>query len=627
MATQQAETYRLALEPEEVGGELLDILSRGLYSDARDAIREYAQNGVDAGASTIRVTVNGPRVVIRDDGAGMDKETLQKSRRFGISEKNAADYVGFRGIGVYSAFGMCESLNITTRQVGMETQESIRFNFGDMRRILERDRTSGQRAAIALTELLFEHIQFSSEVYTGDRDRDNERGHFTVVTLEGVLPEYRAQLSDFFSLASYLLNTLPVAFPEEAYGPTVNKLLRKHVGLNPVKVFLRIGNEPEEEVRPAIVNEVEQDAHCEWVTNSKDEHTAFIWYVLSDSGSRITLPTGLDEGSGPSGFLLKLKGFTLGNRLLLRPHWPPQGGRTLYHHYSGEVHLVEKANVYPNAARNDLESGPEKQAFETSIFTCFDGLNRKADLHRVINGTRSRIRGISETAENLKNRSLHDDTDMFELYRQAQNLTEELDKAERELFRPTRGRKAIRPNSRECEALDTLRSQIRQARQLVSPAARSPERRTARTAPSLNVPPQAAILEQAIAALESMISNNADPFLRESLDNLRSAGTTHAIGRAVVVLDELRVRRVELSDIAEASRKELRTLLGWAPTGPVSLLEALAEVGFSPSTAREEALLEALDRGILEGIGGRGQRYESILRSAAESVIAATQLQ
>ena len=627
MASQQAETYRLALEPEGVGGELLDILSRGLYSDARDAIREYAQNGVDAGASTIRITVSGPRVVIRDDGSGMDKETLQKSRRFGISDKTAADHVGFRGIGVYSAFGMCESLTITTRQVGMETLESIRFNFGDMRRILERDRTSGKRAAIALTELLFEHVQFTSEVYTGDRDRDDERGHFTVVTLEGVMPEYRSQLSDFFSLASYLLSTLPVAFPEEAYGLTVNKLLRKHVGLNPVKVFLRIGNEPEEEVRPTIVNEVEEDTHYEWVTNSKGEHTAFVWYVLSDSTSRITSPAGLDEGSGPSGFLLKLKGFTLGNRLLLRQHWPPAGGRTLYHHYSGEVHLVEKANVYPNAARNDLESSPDKQAFEAAIFVCFDRLNRKADLHRVINGTRSRIRGVSETAENLKNRSLHDDTDMFELYRQAQNLTEELDKTERELLRPTRGRKAIRPNSTEQEALDALRLQIRQARHLLSPAARRPERIATRTAPSVTVPPQAAILEQAITALEDMISNNADPFLRNSLDSLRSAGTTHAIGRAIAVLDELKVKRVELTDIAEASRKELRTLLGWAPTGPVSLLEALAEVGFSPSTSREEALLEALDQGILDGIGGRGQRYESILRSVSESVIAVTQLQ
>lgn len=121
VATQQAETTRLALEPEEVGGSFWTFF-QGLYSDARDAIREYAQNGVDAGASIIRVTVSGPRVVITDNGFGMDKETFRKSRRFGISDKNAAKHVGFRGIGVYSAFGMCESLTITTRQVGMEAQ-------------------------------------------------------------------------------------------------------------------------------------------------------------------------------------------------------------------------------------------------------------------------------------------------------------------------------------------------------------------------------------------------------------------------------------------------------------------------------------------------------------------------
>ena len=386
MSTQQIETYRLPLEPEEVGGELLDILSRGLYSDARDAIREYAQNGVDAGASVIWVTVNGPRVVIRDDGSGMSKETLQKSRRLGISDKNAVDNVGFRGIGVYSAFGMCESLSITTRQTEMETQESIRFNFGDMRRILERDRTSEQRGGIALAELLSEHIQFASELYTGNRDGGDGRGQFTVVTLEGVMPEYRAQLSDLASLSSYLLNTLPVAFPEKAYGPKVNVWLRDHLGLNPVRVLLRIGDEPESEVEPPIVNEVEEDPNFEWIENAEGEHTAFVWYVLSNTGARISLPSGVDEGSGSSGFLLKSKGFTLGNRLLLKPKWPPQGGRTLYHHYSGEVHIVEQANVYPNAARNDLESSPEKQTLDNRLFQCFDELNRRADLHRGIKG-------------------------------------------------------------------------------------------------------------------------------------------------------------------------------------------------------------------------------------------------
>ena len=56
MVRQRRLSRKIALEPWEVGGELLDILSRGLYSDAKDAIREYIQNGVDAEASTVMVT-------------------------------------------------------------------------------------------------------------------------------------------------------------------------------------------------------------------------------------------------------------------------------------------------------------------------------------------------------------------------------------------------------------------------------------------------------------------------------------------------------------------------------------------------------------------------------------------
>ena len=83
MTVQNQVTETIPMEAWEVGAELLEILSTGLYSEARDAIREYAQNGIDAGATTILVTVDGPRVVVRDDGTGMDHDTLIKARRFG----------------------------------------------------------------------------------------------------------------------------------------------------------------------------------------------------------------------------------------------------------------------------------------------------------------------------------------------------------------------------------------------------------------------------------------------------------------------------------------------------------------------------------------------------------------
>ena len=62
MVGQQQASQRIPLEPWEVGGELLDILSRGLYTDAKDALREYVQNSVDAVANNVHITIDGPVV-------------------------------------------------------------------------------------------------------------------------------------------------------------------------------------------------------------------------------------------------------------------------------------------------------------------------------------------------------------------------------------------------------------------------------------------------------------------------------------------------------------------------------------------------------------------------------------
>ena len=175
MVTEQQSQEKIPLESWEVGGELLDILSRGLYSNAKDAIREYVQNGVDAGASEVHVTVRGPRVTIRDDGEGMGRETLRRARRFGASDKNARTNVGFRGIGMYSAFGMCESIQVMTRRDGSSELLRLNIEFGEMRRTLERDRASLERSEIGLTDLLYHHTHFSSEP-------DSSGGSFTHCT-------------------------------------------------------------------------------------------------------------------------------------------------------------------------------------------------------------------------------------------------------------------------------------------------------------------------------------------------------------------------------------------------------------------------------------------------------------
>ena len=275
----------------------------------------------DAEAREVTVTIKGPRATIRDDGLGMDWDTLRRARRFGISDKNPRIHVGFRGIGIYAAFGMCETLRITTRQAGTRELLHLEIRFGEMRRILEQERVSEDKTGVGLTELLEDFTLFRREPYLSGAFND----HFTLVRLEGITREYRPQLNDADALDAYLLNTLPVAFPEEGYGPIVNGWLREYVDLNPIKLVCRVGDEPEFTIEPHLAEGAEGPQHF-WVTNSEGENIAFVWNALTTRGERIS-PGGQNEGSGVSGYLLKVKGFTLGDRLLLKPLWPTTGGR------------------------------------------------------------------------------------------------------------------------------------------------------------------------------------------------------------------------------------------------------------------------------------------------------------
>lgn len=610
MMQQRRDIQRVTVEPWEIGGELLDILSRGLYTDAKDSIREYVQNGIDAGANTIIVNVSGPVVMIRDDGHGMGMNELRKARRFGISDKNPKLQVGYRGIGIYASFGMCEGLVITTRKSGMRELLHLRIDFGPMRRTLEKDRVAEKRAGVALTNLLYEHTGFYQEDYDG-----NAEDQFTLVTLEGLLQEYRAQLTDLDKIKTYLLNTVPITFPDQGYGSVINGWLREHVGLNPVKILLRIEKEPETAIEQPIAKDVSEPQY-QIIKDAQGHNLAFIWYCLSNKGERLTSPNGADEGSGTSGFLLKLKGFTLGDRTRLKPLWPPVGGRTLYHHYTGEVHALDNAEVFPNAARNDLEPGESKQVLIRYLRDYFDELSKRADLSRSIISIQRRLKGFQVPINNLLPRKDEPNEDIYDLYWESKNYLTEIDKIENEVLRLTqkRGRrKIITPTTEQQEQLEKIKTEIANLQSVVVNVIQSTSKRTeahkvpSRPAEYRQQPPQAALLEKALNAVRDMLQRMPTQELQNALGGLESATSLIMVSRAVDILDGLVASGVSLSEEAEACRKELRAQMGLSPVAPVSLEQALVEEGFSPATPREQALIKAIDSGILIGIGGRGK--------------------
>ena len=96
---------------------------------------------------------------------------------------------------------------------------------------------------------------------------------------------------------------------------------------------------------------------------------------------------------------------------------------------------------------------------------------------------------------------------------------------------------------------------------------------------------------------------------------------TRLVPQAVGVLDELKASGVDLGEQLEGARKELRTLIGWSPLAPVTLEESLSQNGVTLETTEEEELIRSVDRGLIAGLGDRGERYEFILRSITDAVV------
>ena len=626
MVSQQQASQRIPPEPWEVGGELLDILSRGLYTDAKDALREYIQNSVDADANNVHITIDGPVVTVRDDGQGMDFETLRRARRLGASDKGMQFNVGFRGIGIYAAFGMCETLTIHTHQANASELLGLRMRFGEMSRVLERDRNAPRRSSIALTDLLFEHTEFFRTNFT-----ENIDDQFTMVRLEGLQTEYRSQLSNLSKVHGYLLNTLPVLFPDTGYGPDVNRWMRDRLNLNPVRVVLRVSKDPEVVVAPQIAKRV-HEPQISYLKDADGRVLAFMWYALSTTREQVSAGQVGASDSDISGFLLKIKGFTLGSRFNVKHLWPLVGARALYHHYTGEIHVLDDAGAIPNAARNDLETGRPRDVLYRYLQDKFALLNSDADIARQLLKIREDLSGAEDEARKLLARRDSPDESPFELYRLSRNFIDDIKRSEMALRRlmgrgrSGRARTALPPSKAQKVEISELLDCVKEPKEIANRVVRATKNRTGSknrgrpTEPTQPALPQVALLKEALDGLVGM-GDNLPPDKFEAVQiALEAALRLQVVPKAIAALDDLKAAGFTLSETVESSRRQLRSHLGWSPNAPVSLFEALAQDGYLPASPRERALIQAIDNGLRSGLGGRGEAYENLLRAVAEAV-------
>jgi len=365
---------KFVVKPQDIGGELLPILSKGLYTDPLHAVREYVQNSVDADAQNVLVQLTGNSVLITDDGKGMAWPELIEARRFGVSHKNSQDHVGFRGIGLYSGFDLCNRLLITSSVEGEPYENVLVFDFGGMKSLLKqaRDAKAEQPPLHALLE------DFSAF----KRVPADQARHGTVLQLEDVESFHLGRLKDEEALKGYILKTLPVGFDElfEHRDKIQSTLATEVPGFKAVRIVLEIT--PGKRVvvaKPAIPNLSEPVFNV--LHGPTGRKIAVIWSCLNGAdGKRQQIPDGIDKKTKDKtfvpfrGFVYKVKGFSIGDNTRLQHLFARS---TLYSWYTGEVYVTDD-NVRPNTERDDFESSPAYDYLKTKIEEALGLLESKA---------------------------------------------------------------------------------------------------------------------------------------------------------------------------------------------------------------------------------------------------------
>ncbi len=231
------------------GGFILETLTVGMYGEARNAIREYIQNGFDSvqaavngkakilktgeGLIEIEMPTDRRSLVIRDNGAGLSaKSAATILTRVGASGKHHRTDAGFRGIGRLAGIVFSNTVTFTTKAKGEREQTTVVFDGKAMRAAM----APGKGSTKSAQDLLKDTVK----AYKTPHREQNK--HFFEVRLEGFTDapdECRSpkELYDFVSQVA------PVPYPSDFPYPAELRAAasKSQIDVEEVRVTLRDG--------------------------------------------------------------------------------------------------------------------------------------------------------------------------------------------------------------------------------------------------------------------------------------------------------------------------------------------------------------------------------------------------
>ena len=337
----------------EIGINIVEIVTTGLYPNARDIFREYIQNSCDAiddaveagilqeGYGKVEITIDkkARQITIEDNGIGLSTRYFERTMsRIGNSDKTLKKYRGFRGIGRLCGLAYCKAVRFSSTAKGETKLSVMTIDAAKLRREFFRNNNYSAESVLR-------------NVITFGKNDAKVDEHFFRAELIDIV-DTNEDLLDVKKVRDYLSFVAPVAYcPNFHYYTAIYKHAKK-LNFKITKYKIEVNGEP-----------VEKNYKIDFHTfrNGADKIFDVYFRDFSDEAGKLIAWSwiGLSTFKGVLSELretpdykmrcirLRAGNIQIGNAYALQDLFTePRGIK----YFIGEVHVVD-TNLIPNSQR------------------------------------------------------------------------------------------------------------------------------------------------------------------------------------------------------------------------------------------------------------------------------------
>ena len=346
-----------------IGGDILGLITIGMYDNPLAIYREYIQNAADAISATgdtrngrvaIDIDPSRLRVRIRDNGPGLSHETAVRALLpIARSQKRRETDRGFRGIGRLSGLAFAESVAFLTRAEGKQPVTRIVWDGPKLLSSINRGGQTGRA------------IQESVSVETLPDPK--YPAHFFEVNICGVGRHAAGLILNREAVRTYISEVCPVPMaPNFPFVSEVEDLFGENESPLSLEVIL------DGESTPVVRR------YGEMIRFSKDREDSFTEFeridIPSVDGNRsaaigwVAHPSylgAIPKETGIRGIRARVGNIQIGDETIFDRLFPEE---RFNRWCVGELHIVD-SRVVPNGRRDYFEPGPHIRNLENQIGT------------------------------------------------------------------------------------------------------------------------------------------------------------------------------------------------------------------------------------------------------------------